>query len=74
MAVEHLCTGIVSSFDDAAGLGEVTGSDGSVFAFHCTAIADGTRAIDAGQAVAFRVVPAHRGVWEATDLRPLEAE
>jgi hypothetical protein len=31
--------GVVSQFDDAAGLGEVTADAGTVYGFHCTQIA-----------------------------------
>jgi hypothetical protein len=36
-------TGKVSAFDERRGLGEVTADDATVYPFHCTAIADGTR-------------------------------
>ena len=49
--------GTVSSFDDDAGLGTITADDGTVFAFHCTAIEFETR-------------PAPRGTWEAGAVRP----
>lgn len=73
MAVSHLRLGVVSSFDDPVGIGEITDRDGMVLDFHCTAIADGTRTIGQGEAVAFRVVASHRGIREAVDVRPLEA-
>lgn len=61
--------GTVTDFDDPRGLGTVTAEDGAAYAFHCTAIADGTRTIDVGTAVEFDVVPGRMGRWEATALR-----
>ena len=63
-------TGVVSSFDDAAGLGTITADDGNTFAFHCTAIADGTRTIAVNTTVEFEPKPAHRGTWEAGAITP----
>jgi CspA family cold shock protein len=63
-------TGVVTEFDEPAGIGTVTADEGGEHFFHCTAIADGTRTIDVGARVAFEVVPGRRGRWEATDLRP----
>ena len=62
--------GVVTSFDDPRGLGEVTADDGTTYPFHCTAIADGTRTIAEGTAVRFEVVPGRLGRWEATRLTP----
>ena len=47
---DHPLTGTVTEFDDAAGLGTITSDDGTTYAFHCTAIADGTRTIANGAA------------------------
>jgi CspA family cold shock protein len=60
--------GVVSEFDEAAGLGTVTGDDGAVYGFHCTQIADGTRTIEVGTRVCFDVVPWHQGCYEAVAL------
>ena len=60
--------GVVESFDDPRGLGVVAGVDGHRFAFHCTAIADGTRTIAEGIRVTFRVRAGRSGRWEATDI------
>jgi CspA family cold shock protein len=49
--------GTVREFDEAQGLGVIATADGNSFAFHCIEIADGTRTIDAGQAVSFRPLP-----------------
>ncbi len=65
--------GKVSGFDADAGLGTVRrDTDGTEHAFHCTAIADGSRQIDSGVVVTYELVAGHAGKWEATDLRPLE--
>ena len=63
-------TGKVSEFDEAKGYGTVRADDGREFFFHCTQIADGTRTIQVGLAVAFDVVAGRVGRWEATDIRP----
>lgn len=64
-------TGSVASFDDPRGIGTVVDdADGREHFFHCTAIADGTRAIEVGAAVDFEVVPGRMGRWEAANLRP----
>ena len=64
-------TGVVESFDDPRGLGEVRTDDGHVLGFHCTAIADGSRTIAAGTPVRCTVVAGRLGRWEAADLTPL---
>jgi CspA family cold shock protein len=63
--------GRVAEFDEAAGLGTVTTGDGTSYPFHCTQIADGTRTIAPGTAVAFEVRPWHRGRYEATAITTL---
>jgi len=57
--------GRIAAFDQKRGRGEITASDGRVYAFHSTAIADGTRNIAVGTEVEFEVVPAQLGTWEA---------
>ena len=59
--------GTVTAFDDLRGLGTIATEDGEVYPFHCTQIADGTRAIDVGQAVRFDVLP-KLGRYEATAI------
>ena len=63
-------TGVVTEFDEPAGIGTVTADGGGRHFFHCTAIADGSRTIEVGARVAFEVVPGRLGRWEASDLRP----
>lgn len=65
MAAAH---GSVVAFDEHAGYGVVSTGDGRELFFHCTAIADGSRTIEPGTRVSFRVVPGHNGRWEATEL------
>ena len=60
--------GRVLTFDGARGLGTVQDEDGRSWPFHCTRIADGSRAIDPGAHVVFDVVPGAPGRWEATGL------
>jgi CspA family cold shock protein len=60
--------GRVASFDEKRGWGVVRGNDGTDYPFHCTQIADGSRAISVGATVDFEVVAGHLGRWEATQL------
>jgi cold shock CspA family protein len=63
----------VETFDDARGIGTVVADDGSRFPFHCTAVTDGSRHVDAGADVVFEVVPGRVGRMEAVMLTPLGA-
>jgi cold shock CspA family protein len=63
-------TGSVESFDEHRGTGVVIDASGRRYPFHCTAIADGTRAIAPGTRVHFEIAPA-LGRWEATALVPV---
>jgi cold shock CspA family protein len=63
--------GRVASFDPRRGLGEVEVEDGTVYGFHATAIADGSRRIEVGAPVVFTISPAHRGLYEARALTPV---
>lgn len=63
--------GVVVDFDDERGLGSVRDDEGNAFGFHCTAIADGTRAIAVGTRVIFEVAPGHLGRLEGRGLRPV---
>jgi len=61
-------TGTVASFDAPAGLGLITAANGAEYLFHCTAISDGSRAIDVGTAVTFTIAAGHLGRLEATRI------
>ncbi len=61
-------TGRVAGFDADTGWGVIAADGGIEFPFHCTAIADGTRTIEAGIAVTFHLMPGHRGQWEAAGV------
>jgi len=63
-----LTSGTVVEYDDQRGLGEVRSDDGRQLAFHCTSIADGSRTIDAGTTVWFKVVAGQLGRWEAAEV------
>ena len=65
--VTHI--GTVTTFDDHAGLGEITTVDGTVVAFQCISIADGTRRVAPGTAVQFELL-AKLGRYEAANIRP----
>ena len=60
--------GRVSEFDAARGWGAIEADDGTRFEFHCTQIADGSRAIAVGTAVRYRLEPGHLGRWEASAI------
>lgn len=62
-------TGVVATFDKARGLGDIDGSDGARYPFHCTQIADGTRDVPVGARVEFTVAPGPLGRWEAVGIR-----
>jgi len=66
-AGERRRAGTVTSFDEQVGLGEITADDGSIVAFQCIVIADGTRRIDVGAAVTFEPLP-KLGRYEAGDV------
>ena len=63
-------TGTVTAFDDRRGIGTVTTDDGRVLAFHCTAVADGSRTIAEGTSVVVEVGPGLPGAWEAVVVAP----
>jgi cold shock CspA family protein len=65
--------GVVESFDDPRGLGVVRSDTGVEHPFHCTAIADGSRTVEVGTVVSYRVSAGRLGRWEATDMRPAGA-
>ncbi len=59
--------GTVADFDERRGLGRIV-ADGRTYDFHCTALVDGSRAVEVGTEVRFEVRPAGRGRWEATHI------
>ena len=61
--------GKVLSFDASRGLGVVVDDEGVDYPFHCTAITDGSRAIEPGTRVRFEIAPG-LGTWEAAELAP----
>jgi len=63
-----VAVGTVVAFDGHKGYGTVRREDDEEFFFHCTSIADGSRTIDVGAEVVFRVTPGRRGRWEASDV------
>ena len=63
-------TGRVASFDPEVGLGRVEADGGRTYPFHCVAIADGSRQIEPGTRVRFRVAAGLPGRWEAVEIRP----
>jgi cold shock CspA family protein len=63
-------SGEVSAFSEERGLGEITADDATVYAFHCTQIADGSRTIAIGSRVEFEIVPGLLGRWEAAAIKP----
>ena len=63
--------GVVEEFDERRGLGTIVADDGDVLPFHCTALADGSRTVEAGRRVQFSVVPGLSGRWEATRIGKL---
>jgi cold shock CspA family protein len=66
----RVVTGRVAEFDDYRGLGTVVADDGRRYAFHCTAIADGTRTIPVDLPIEFDVVAGPLGRYEAGSIRP----
>ncbi len=68
-ATTRVVAGTVADFDDEVGLGVVEAAEGR-FGFHCAEIADGTRHVERGAGVRFRLVPGRGGRLEARDLRP----
>lgn len=62
--------GVVATFDDHRGYGTIAAGEHEYF-FHCTRIADGSRAVAVGAAVCFSLVPGHGGRWEAATITKL---
>ena len=59
------------AFDPDRGLGTVRDDGGSELAFHCTALADGTRSVEVGTRVVYVIAAGHRGLVEARGLATL---
>ena len=66
--VGHALHGAVISFDASGGWGTITSDSGDEIAFHCTAIADGSRDIAIGAVVRFDLGAGRMGRWEATAI------
>jgi cold shock CspA family protein len=66
-----MITGTVAEFDEHRGWGTVRSEAGAEHFFHCVAIADGTRVIEVGRAVRYRLVPGRLGRWEAAEITPV---
>jgi cold shock CspA family protein len=60
--------GVVASFDATLAFGEITGDRGQTYFFHCTQIANGSRRIEVGARVTFRVMAGRLGRWEAAEV------
>ena len=63
-------TGVVEAFDAAVGLGVIRAVNGEAVPFHCIEIADGSRTIEIGVAVAADRI-AKLGRYEAASIRPV---
>jgi cold shock CspA family protein len=66
-----MATGVVTEFDEAKGYGTIVADTGSSHFVHCTALADGSRIVDAGTPVRFVVRAGRRGQWEAAEVEKL---
>lgn len=53
--------GIVESFDERRGDGEILSDHGERLYFHCVSISDGSRTIEVGTRISGRRGPGHRG-------------
>lgn len=61
--------GRVAEFDAVRGIGTVEADGGVRYRFHAANIADGSRRIEPGTAVAYERL-ARFGAWEATAITP----
>ena len=59
--------GVVTDFDEPRGLGSIA-AEGQAYPFHCTALVDGSRAVEVGTTVSFEVRAGGMGRWEATQI------
>lgn len=60
--------GVVSTFDEIGGWGNLRLDDTTELYFHCTAIADGSRTIPVGVRAQARCAPVGIGTWEVIDV------
>lgn len=65
--------GVVTAFDVAVGLGQIAGEGEDMVGFHCVAVADGSRTIEVGTTVTYRLVAGLHGRWEAAGIVPVAA-
>ncbi len=63
--------GVVAEFDAARGLGVIVTDDGESLAFHCVAIADGSRSIAVGTRVEAARSVGRLGRDEAVAVTPV---
>ncbi len=71
LEVGQMLQGQVVQFDQHVGLGAISVADaqyGESLPFHCVSIADGSRNIDIGVQVSFKVAWHPRGRFEAVDI------
>lgn len=68
MVVHRSESGVVSAFDDAAGVGRIVDGGGGLIPFHCVSIADGTRWIAEGTPVVFSRRLGPTGIVEAVGV------
>ena len=73
MSLSASRAGVVISFDDAAGLGEIVDDAGRVFAFHCVELVDGSRSVQEGRRVRFSTRP-RLGRIEAASIEAASIE
>ncbi len=64
--------GVVESFDDYRGDGEIVSDEGQRFYFHCVSINDGSRTIMVGTRITGRRSTGHRGRDEVSAIRHSE--
>jgi len=66
----NLIHGVVTTFDEIKGEGQITADDGGTFYFHCVAIADGSRSIAVGTSVVAQRRVGLIGRDEAVAIQP----
>ena len=53
--------------------GDGSDAEPETVSFHSTAIVDGSRTVQVGTQVRYRLVAGRQGCWEATDVEPVTA-